>query len=110
MTTASDEVALIRTILNHMDRILEHRVRLAIAVLLSRHALLTFRRLKELTGESDGSLGAHLRKLEEAGYIAVRKGYAGRKPVTDYALSEVGLDALSGHLVAMEQFFTEALA
>ncbi len=110
MTVASDEVALIRTILNHMDRILEHRVRLAIAVLLSRHTLLTFRRLKELTGESDGSLGAHLRKLEEVDYIAVRKGYAGRKPVTHYAATDAGLEALSGHLVAMEQFFVEALS
>ena len=41
-------------------------MRLAIAVLLSRWDRLSFTRLRELTGETDGSLGAHMRRLEEA--------------------------------------------
>ncbi len=49
-----------------LDTLLDHRVRLAICVLLSRYDRLSFSRLKELTGETDGSLGAHLRKLEDA--------------------------------------------
>ena len=53
--------------------LLEHRVRLAICVLLSRHEAISFSRLKQVLEENDGSLGAHLRKLENAGYVGLRK-------------------------------------
>ena len=38
-------------------------------------------------GEKDGSLGTHLRKLEDAGYLAVDKTYRDRRPVTWYRLT-----------------------
>ncbi|MCA9961572.1 MAG: transcriptional regulator, partial [Anaerolineales bacterium] len=34
-----------------------------------------FTYLRNLLGVTDGNLGAHLRKLEEAGYIAVNKTF-----------------------------------
>ncbi len=85
------------------DRLLEHRVRLALCVVLSRRDALAFRRLKELTGETDGSLGAHLRRLEEAGYVAVRKEFQERKPVSWYSLTAAGHHALRGHVRALER-------
>ena len=87
--------------LEAIDRLLEHRVRLAIAVLLSRYDRLSFSRLKELTGETDGSLGAHLRRLEDEGYLTVKKEFVDRKPVTWYRLTAGGRKALSGHLDAL---------
>lgn len=87
--------------LDAIDRLLEHRVRLAIAVLLSRYDRLSFSRLKELTGESDGSLGAHLRRLEDDGYVAVRKEFVSRKPVSWYRLTPAGRKALGAHLEAL---------
>ena len=83
--------------LRSLDRLLEHRVRLGLCVLLSRHDALSFRRLKELLGETDGSLGAHLRKLEEAGYIDVRKEFRERKPVSWYSLRDRCRRALESH-------------
>jgi DNA-binding transcriptional ArsR family regulator len=77
-------------------------VRLAIAVLLSRWDRLSFSRLRELTGETDGSLGAHMRRLEEAGYVSADKEFQGRKPVTWYALAPAGRHALGAHLRALE--------
>ena len=59
--------------LGGLDKLLDHRVRLAICVLASRYRQLTFTRLKELLEETDGSLGAHLRKLEDSGYLQVDK-------------------------------------
>lgn len=85
------------------DRLLEHRVRLAICVLLARRDALSFRRLKELTDETDGSLGAHLRRLEEAGYLTVRKEFRERKPVSWYALTAEGRGALNRHVRALER-------
>lgn len=84
-----------------LDSLLDHRVRLAICVLLSRYERLSFSRLKELTEETDGSLGAHLRKLEEEGYVKVRKEFVGRKPTTWYSLTPKGMSALAVHLEAL---------
>ena len=77
-------------------------MRLAIAVLLTRWDRLSFSRLRELTGETDGSLGAHLRRMEEAGYLAADKEFVDRKPVTWYALAPAGRNALAAHLGALE--------
>lgn len=89
--------------LPELDRLLEHRVRLAIAALLARRDALSFSRLKELLEETDGSLGAHLRRLEEAGYVGVEKEFVGRKPVTWYRLTAAGRRALERHVGALEK-------
>ncbi len=91
-----------------LDSLLDHRVRLAICVLLSRYDRLSFSRLKELTGETDGSLGAHLRKLEDAGYLQVKKEFVGRKPTSWYALAPKGLAALAVHLGALTDLLSAA--
>ena len=87
--------------LDAIDRLLEHRVRLAIVVLLTRYDRLSFSRLKELTGESDGSLGAHLHRLEDEGYVAVKKEFVDRKPVSWYRLTTNGRQSLTAHLEAL---------
>ena len=84
--------------LEGMDRLLEHRARLAICLLLSRNDSMRFSRLKELLEETDGSLGAHLLKLEKEGYVAVRKEFRDRKPVTWYSLTRRGRETLHSHL------------
>jgi DNA-binding MarR family transcriptional regulator len=84
------------------DRLLEHRLRLAICALLSRNDAMSFSRFKELLGETDGNLGAQLRTLEEAGYIGVRKEFRDRKPVTWYSLRPKGRKALISHVEALE--------
>ncbi len=65
-------------------------MRLTICVLLAKHDTFSFTRLKTLLDETDGSLGAHLRKLDDGGYLAVEKTYRQRRPVTWYRLSQTG--------------------
>lgn len=89
--------------LDGLDKLLEHRVRLGTAVLLSRADALSFTRLRGLLGETDGSLGAHLRRLEDAGYIAVAKEFVDRKPVSWYSLTAAGRAALAAHVRALER-------
>src|SRR5262245_34838794 len=88
--------------LDRLDPLLQHRSRLGACVLLSRADALNFTRLKELLDETDGNLGAQLRKLEDAGYLDARKEFDNRKPVTWYSLTGVGKKAMRGHLAAME--------
>ena len=84
-----------------LDDLLEHRSRLAACVLLSRADQLSFSRLKQLLNETDGNLGAQLRKLEDAGYLHVRKAFEERRPVSWYRLTPNGHKALVAHVDAL---------
>lgn len=81
-----------------LNGLLEHRVRLAICVLLSKHDAMSFRGLKRVLVETDGSLGTHLRKLEDSGYLRVERTYRNRRPVAWYRLSAQGRDRLVRHV------------
>jgi DNA-binding MarR family transcriptional regulator len=87
--------------LHRLDPLLEHRVRLAIAVLLARQDEISFARFKQELELTDGNLGAQLRRLEEGGYIGLRREFADRKPVTWYRLTAAGRGALDAHLAAL---------
>jgi len=87
--------------LGSLKGLLEHRVRLAICVLLSRHDAMSFSRLKQVLEEKDGSLGTHLRKLEDAGYLAIQKSFRNRRPVTWYQLTDSGRAHLQEHIAKL---------
>ena len=87
--------------LDGLDPAFEHRARLAIAVLLARHEEISFARFKQELALTDGNLGAQLRRLEEDGYLQLRRDFVERKPVTWYALSKTGRKALDKHLFAL---------
>ena len=91
-----------------MDRLLEHRSRLGACLLLAQAKEMNFTRLRDLLGETDGNLGAHMRKLEEAGYIELRKEFAERKPVTWYSITRAGTKALRAHMTALEALVSSA--
>ena len=84
-----------------LDKLLEHRTRLGACVLLGMHDQLTFSRLKELLEETDGNLGASMRKLEDAGYVYVEKKFVKRRPTSWYTLTNHGSAALKQHMQAM---------
>lgn len=91
-----------------LDSLLEHRARLAVCVLLSRHGEMSFASFKRLLGMTDGNLGAQLRKLEEAGYVSLRRAFEARKPVTWYTLTKPGRSALKAHLDALQSLVSTA--
>ena len=61
-----------------------------------------FSYLRDLLEVTDGNLGAHLRKLEETGYIAVNKLFVERKPRTFVAATAEGRKAFQEHVAALE--------
>ena len=63
----------------------------------------TFNRLKELLGVTDGNLASHLKSLEKSEYIKVEKLFIDRKPNTRYSVSEAGRIAFKKHIKAIEQ-------
>lgn len=91
-----------------LDRLIHERIRLGIVSALAAEDSLSFGDLKAILKTSDGNLSVHARKLEAAGYIAVRKGFEDRKPKTDYRLTPKGRVALENYLISMESLLSEA--
>ena len=94
--------------INGLDQLLLHRLRLGACVLLSQADLVSFIKLRDALEATDGNLGAQLRKLEEAGYVEVRKEFVARKPVTWYSLTEPGRKALKRHFDALSTMMEDA--
>ena len=46
---------------------------------LPRREMLEFKRLRAITGATDGNLGAHLTTLEKAGFVRIVKDFVGRE-------------------------------
>jgi DNA-binding HxlR family transcriptional regulator len=85
-----------------LDRIIHERLRLGIVSALAVNDALSFNELKDLMRATDGNLSVHARRLEEAGYIACAKRFAGRIPRTEYRLTSAGRRALERYLEHME--------
>jgi DNA-binding MarR family transcriptional regulator len=61
-----------------------------------------FTYLRDLLEVTDGNLGAHLRKLEEAGYIAINKTFVERKPRSFISTTSEGRRVFQEHVAALE--------
>jgi DNA-binding MarR family transcriptional regulator len=89
----------------NLNEIIHQPVRLRIMaalVTLSTEDEVDFKYLRELLDVTDGNLGAHLRKLEEAGYIAVKKIFVERKPHTYVSATAEGRKVFNEHVAALE--------
>lgn len=87
------------------NEIIHQNVRLRIMaalVTLETDNEVDFTYLRDLLEVSDGNLGAHLRKLEEAGYITVNKTFVDRKPRSFISASDEGRRVFDEHVAALE--------
>ena len=87
--------------IGRIDEVIHGRVRLGIMAYLSGVESADFGELKARLQTTDGNLSVHLRKLEEAGFVAVSKSFQGRKPLTRASMTEAGRDAFLAYLDAM---------
>lgn len=84
------------------DRLIYERVRLGIMSALAVREAMSFNDLKGLFDISDGNLGAHARKLEDAGYVTCTKSFEDRRPRTVYSITPQGKAALNRYLDHVE--------
>jgi DNA-binding MarR family transcriptional regulator len=88
-----------------LDEIIHQPVRLRIMAALAPlnpDESVEFTFLRDLLNVTDGNLGAHLRKLEEAGYVHLDKTFVDRKPRTYMALTAKGRRAFQDHVEALK--------
>lgn len=69
---------------------------------------LTFNQLKEECELTDGNLSSHLRMLEEAGVVQLRKSLNNSKPRTEVCLTEDGRESFVDYLKALEEVLKNA--
>ena len=85
-----------------LDPLLNSELRFYIITVLAMYKDADFSFLKQRLEATDGNLSANLSKLEEAGYLTVKKEFVGKKPRSTYAITSNGLARLSAHLDTME--------
>jgi DNA-binding HxlR family transcriptional regulator len=90
-----------------IDEVIHGRVRLGIMAFLSGAEDANFNELKARLQTTDGNLSVHLRKLEDAGFVAVTKTFQGRKPMTRARMTEAGRKAFVAYLDAMSGLVTD---
>ena len=88
--------------ITRIDDVIHGRVRLGIMAVLSGVDSADFNTLKARLQTTDGNLSVHLRKLEEAGFVAVNKRFEGRKPLTEATMTPTGRKAFVAYLDAMQ--------
>jgi DNA-binding transcriptional ArsR family regulator len=96
--------------LPELDPVIHAKLRLAVLSLLAGVEEADFVWLRQKTGSTDGNLGAQMQKLEEAGYVAMEKRFAGRKPQTAYRMTTVGRKALAAYIAALKRLLGGALS
>jgi DNA-binding transcriptional ArsR family regulator len=87
---------------NAIDELLHSRARLAIVAFLAGAEEADFTAIRDATKMTDGNASVHLRKLEDGGYVTVRKHFVARKPQSLYALTARGRNSLLAYVAHLE--------
>ncbi len=88
---------------NDFDPVLLSQVRLGVISVLMTRTRATFPELRAVLGLTQGNLGAHLRKLEDASYIEITKEFVDRKPRTTTRITTEGRTAFLEHVNRLEE-------
>jgi DNA-binding MarR family transcriptional regulator len=86
---------------SQLDDIVHGRIRLGIMTYLANAEAADFTELRDALKTTQGNLSIHLRKLEDAGYVAIDKSFLNRKPLTRARLTKAGRKALADYFTAM---------
>ena len=78
----------------HFDEMISAPCRLGIMATLVPGVPVSFTNMKAETSLSDGNLHVQTRKLADVGYIEIAKGKKGRRTVTEFRITELGLERL----------------
>lgn len=91
--------------MSQLDNIIHQPARLRIMaslVALEPGEEVDFVYLRKILNLTDGNLGAHLARLENAGYVKIQKTFIARKPRTFINATGKGRDAFEEHITALE--------
>ena len=90
--------------MKELNPLLHSQLRLAIMSILMNVDEADFVYLKEKTESAAGNLSVQLDKLSTAGYIAVNKGFVGKKPRTVCTITDIGRKAFEEYVDDLRQY------
>jgi DNA-binding MarR family transcriptional regulator len=85
-----------------LNDVVHQRTRLGILAVLAEADRAQFTFLKDTLGLTDGNLSRHLTILEEATYVAIEKGYEGKRPRTWVTITKSGRAAFASELALLK--------
>ena len=86
-----------------LDRVIHEKGRLAIMSMLAATPRLGFTELRDMLDMTDGNITAHIRTLQQAGYVAITKSVQAGRPLTSFALTKAGQGAFARYLELLSQ-------
>lgn len=92
--------------LKELNPLLHSQLRLAVMSILLSAEEAEFVYLKEKTQATAGNLSIQLDKLNEAGYIEIEKGFAGKKPRTVCRMTSKGREAMAEYVEALRGYLS----
>ena len=87
----------------HFDAVIHPPPRLQICGLLAAVDLVEFAAVRDRVGVSDSVLSKHVKHLEEAGYVAVRKATVASRQRTSLSLTREGRRAFDAHVAELRR-------
>src|SRR6266536_4333081 len=91
-----------------LDRVIDEKGRLAIMSLLAAAPQLSFTEMRDTLNMTDGNITAHLRTLQEAGYVSMTKEFQVGRPLTSFSLTKEGRKAFTGYIDLLEQIVQQS--
>ena len=86
----------------HFDEMISAPCRLGILATLVPGDPVSFTEMKAATSLSDGNLHVQTRKLADVGYIAINKVKKGRRSVTEFRITDLGLERLRLYVMKLQ--------
>jgi len=90
-----------------IDRLIHEPARFQVMALLYVIESADFTFIMNQLGLTWGNLSAHITKLEDGGYLAVEKGFKGKRPQTMLSLTKEGRQAFQTYRQTMQQMLDE---
>lgn len=87
-----------------LNPLLHSQLRLAIVSYLVTNGTSDFKNLKEITKATAGNISVQLKKLEEAKYIVIKKGYKDNYPHTSVGITKFGIEAFEDYVEAIKKY------
>ena len=88
-----------------LDRVIHEPARLILVALLSSVESADFLFLLKQSNLTKGNLSVQLSRLEEAGYVHIKKTFRGKIPHTEYRLTERGKSAFDHYRKSLGSIF-----
>jgi DNA-binding MarR family transcriptional regulator len=93
--------------LSEIDRLIHEPARFQVMALLYVIESADFIFIINQLGLTWGNLSAHITKLEDGGYVAVDKGFKGKRPQTMLSLTKRGREAFQAYRQTLQQMLNE---